>query len=71
FIKQILVDIITVIFIVLATSWIELGEVNYISWFFMAVKVGIIALAITATMAVVFYKKQLFESYNWLVKKEI
>ena len=70
FIKQITVDIVTVFIIVAVTSWIELGDVNYFSWLFMAVKVGTIALLVTSGMAFVFYKKQIFDAYKWLLKKK-
>lgn len=53
-IKQLLVDILTVLSILGATCWIELGEVSYWGWLRMAIPVALIALAITVIIAVLF-----------------
>lgn len=58
FLKQILIDILTVLTILLATSWIKLVDVSYLSWFIMAIEVAVIALAITVMMAFIFYRKK-------------
>lgn len=60
FIKHMLVNVLTVGLIVLATFWIKLGAVNYLSWFIMAIEVGVIALAITFIVNIIFYKNQTF-----------
>lgn len=60
FVKQILVDILTISLIVAGTSWIHLGGVNYFSWFIMAIPVIIIAALICIAMALLFYRKKVF-----------
>ena len=47
FIKHIAVDVLTIGLIVAATFWIKMGEVSYIGWLFLALKVGPIGLGIT------------------------
>lgn len=56
--KQFGVDILTAGTICLLAGSITLGQVSYLGWFVMAVKVGLIALAVTALSAVIFYRKQ-------------
>lgn len=56
--KQFGVDILTAAAICLLAAPITLGQVSYLGWFVMAVKVGLIALAVTALSAVIFYRKQ-------------
>lgn len=57
-IKQIGVDLLTAALIVLACWRIEMHEISYFAWFVMAVQVAVIALAITAAMAAVFYRRE-------------
>ena len=64
FIKQILVDVLTVIVICAATSRIELTAVNYLAWFAMAVKVAVIAILVIAVMITVFFRPQVAELYR-------
>jgi O-antigen/teichoic acid export membrane protein len=56
--KQFGVDILTAGGICLLAGSITLGQVTYLGWVIMAVKVGVIALAVTGLSAVVFYRKQ-------------
>ena len=64
FIKQILVDVLTVIVICAATSRIELTAVNYLAWFAMAVKVAVTAILVIAVMITVFFRPQVAELYR-------
>ena len=59
--KQFGVDILTVVAIYLAASRITLGQVSYLGWFVMAVKVGLIALTVTVLAAVIFYRKTVMQ----------
>lgn len=58
FLKQILIDILTVFAVLFATSWIKLDAISYFAWFIMALKVAFVALAIVIIMAFVFYPKK-------------
>lgn len=69
FIKQILIDILTVLLIVISTSWIHLGNVNYFSWFIMAVPVIFIAAIICVAMAFLFYRKRVLFIINVIKNK--
>lgn len=52
-------DIVTVLISVLATSFIELGEITFTAWLFMAVKVGVICVAVTFAVNLMFYFKEM------------
>lgn len=58
FLKQILIDVLTAFLIWLATSWMQLNNISYLSWFILAIKVALIALVITVAMAFIFYRKK-------------
>lgn len=58
FFKHIAVDVLTVGLIVAATFWIKMGEVSYIGWLFLALKVGLIGLGITVIVNLCFNFKQ-------------
>ncbi len=58
FVLHCIADIVTVLVSVLATSFIELGDINFISWIFMAVKVGLICLAVVVLVNLIFYFKE-------------
>ena len=70
FLKQILIDALTAFMIWLATSWIRLGSINYLSWFWMAIEVAIIALIITLCMMFLFHRKKLMFLYRHVVCKK-
>ena len=69
FIKHMLVNVLTVGLIVLATFWIKLGAVNYLSWFIMAIEVGVIALAIMFIVNIIFYKNQTLSIFKSIKSK--
>jgi O-antigen/teichoic acid export membrane protein len=54
-IKQLLVDTLTAVIILVSTCWVELHTVSYWGWFRMAVPVALIAFAVTVIMAMLFY----------------
>lgn len=56
--KQFGVDILTAGVVCLLAGRITLGQVSYLGWVIMAVKVSLIAMAVTALSAGVFYRKQ-------------
>ncbi len=70
FIKQILVDILTVAAGVAATFWIKLGGVNYLSWILMAVEVAAIWVGIVLLINLLFYRKRLCDLFARVFKKE-
>lgn len=59
FIFHIFVDIITVVLVVFATSWINMSGISFISWVVLAVKKGFICLAIVIVVNVILYYKQI------------
>ena len=67
--RQVAVDIMTAALTVLACGRIELTAVSYFGWFRMAVQVAAVALAVTAAMALIFYRRQFAGMYRWLRKK--
>ena len=60
-IKQFGVDILTAGTICLLAAPITLGQVSYLGWFVMAVKVGLIALTVTVLAAVIFCRKTVMQ----------
>ncbi len=70
FVKHVLLDVITVILIILATSWIEMASVSWLSWILCAVEVGLIAVGITAVLNIVFYRNLIEESISLIFKKK-
>ncbi len=67
FIKQIFVDIITVLIAVIATCWIKLVDVDYVSWIFMAIKVATVWIIVIAGVNTLLYR----EKTSSLIKKLI
>jgi O-antigen/teichoic acid export membrane protein len=70
FIKQIVIDILTVSLIWIATSWIQLGSITYIAWFLMAIEVALIALLITVAMAFIFHHKKMTEVFKHIMRRK-
>ena len=71
FIKYISVDIISIALMVLATFWIKLGELNYLSWVIMALKVGFISLGVCLIVNLIFCRKEIFSIKALLSKRKI
>lgn len=61
FLRQICVDVLTVLAIWFATSWIKLNSVSYGAWLIMALEVVAIALVITISMAFIFCRSKMVE----------
>lgn len=56
--KQCFADLAEVTLIFVATSWITLGEITYMGWFSMAIKVALIALVCISFTSMLFYRKK-------------
>ncbi len=69
FLKQVMVDAITVLAAVAATGYIKLAAVNYLAWVWMAVQVTGIWLAVILAVNLIFYRRQLREIAGRFVKK--
>lgn len=59
FLKNVFVDILSCVVMILSTMWIDMGSVTYISWIAMAFKVFAICAAETLLINLIFYKGQL------------
>lgn len=59
--KQLLVDAIQIIIIICSCSFISIGELSYLSWIIMSVKVVLLASIITGVVNLVFYHRVLFD----------
>ncbi len=70
FLKQIAVDIISVILAVIASTWITMPSVSYVSWVIMAVKVALIWLAVMIPINLAFYRRYVVQPV-YTVKKKI
>lgn len=57
FIKQLLVDGITVLFFVIIAKFSSINEITWISWILYSIKVSIISLVFMGIINVIFYKK--------------
>ena len=57
FIKQFLVDLLSVILCYIATAWIPLESFTYLSWVILAIKVFIVWIVIVYFINFVFYRK--------------
>ncbi len=69
FIKHILVDALSVACMITATLWIKLGAVNYLSWIVMALECGVICLAISLIINLVFYRQEFKNTFALLFHK--
>ena len=61
FFKQIAIDAITVIAMWVATIWIELFSISYLSWFAMALEVAGISVVVVFLVNIIFYRKNSLE----------
>ena len=57
FIKQLLVDGITVLFFVIIAKFSTINEITWISWILYSIKVSIISLVFMGIINAIFYKK--------------
>ena len=63
-------DIIAVVSIYMATTWIELESLTYFSWFIMAIKVVFIATLILLFISIIFYKQKALKLFACLKLKK-
>ena len=70
-VKQLALDMLTTIIILLATSWLELRTISYFGWLTLAVPVGLIALAVTAGIAFLFYRRELLGLFRSFKKDNL
>lgn len=55
--KQIVVvDVLSVILAALASGWITLSSLSYVSWITMAIKVALVWIAVMVSVNLVFYR---------------
>ncbi len=64
FVKQFIVDVVTVVIASFTTCWIKLTAINYWSWIVMAFQVVGIWLTVILIMNLLFYRQRIFESAN-------
>ncbi|MDD6994918.1 MAG: hypothetical protein SPH68_00885 [Candidatus Borkfalkiaceae bacterium] len=71
FIKQIFVDIIMITLMWLATSWIKLESVTWITWIFMALKVAGISFLVVIVVNLIFYRNEFLSIIKSLKKSKV
>ncbi len=69
FIKQVVVDLITVAVIYVTTKWIQMESVSYLSWIIMAIKVGFISLIDVLLISLVFTRTHVLWIFNLIRKR--
>lgn len=69
FVKQIIVDAITVVLMWVATTWIDMRSVSYLSWFIMALEVAGMGLVVVAVVNLLFYRNQIFDVCKYIKRK--
>lgn len=69
FVKHMIVDVICVFISTIATRWYTLGDVSYINWFLMAIKVGITVLLVVGIINTIFYRNEMKKGILFLIKR--
>ena len=69
FVKQIVVDAITVVLMWIATMWIDMRSVSYLSWFIMALEVAGIGLLVVTVVNLLFYRDLIFDVCKYIKRK--
>jgi len=69
FIKQLTVDIITVLIGVILTGWIKIGDYNYFAWFILAVKTAILWSLLILIINFVCYREKIFRLFTTIFYK--
>lgn len=67
--KFLFVDVVIALLSVLATMKISLGELSYVSWVVMSLKVGFITLGISLAVNFIFYRKMFVEIKKYILSK--
>lgn len=70
FIKHMIVDALCVCVSAIATHWYALGDVSYIEWFLMAIKVGITVLLLVGVINILFYGDEIKKGILFLIKRK-
>ncbi len=74
FVKHLVVDILTVTILLavihLFESFFTLGEISYLSWVLLAIKVAVVGLIIIIPVNVIFYGKDLKQMFTMIIKKK-
>ncbi len=70
FLKQIMVDAISVFLAVVASNWIPMTSMSYVSWIIMAVKVALLWLAVMIPINLLFYRQRVVQP-AYAVKEKI
>jgi len=60
FVKQFVVDIITIILMNITTKWICMGSISYFSWVLMAIKIAVISAIVVIFTNFIFYQDKVF-----------
>lgn len=61
FIKHLTADVLILVFSMLATKEFALGQVDYLSWIILAIKVGMVTLCIATVVSIVFNIKTILQ----------
>lgn len=69
FIKQIIIDTVTVALMWAATMWIDLISISYLSWFIMALEVAGISFAVVAAINLIFYRNEIIDISKFILRK--
>lgn len=69
FYKHVFVDAVQIFVMIFCSSWIELGEPTYISWFVMASEVGAISLIVVLGTNIVFYSQTMKDTIKIILKR--
>ena len=64
FLKQFCVDLISLMLIYQSTAWMALGEISYLAWLIMALKVVLVAFVGLLAINIIFYKDNLIALWN-------
>lgn len=67
--KQFAIDALSAVTVIIVGGQISVGELSYISWFFMAVKVALAALVIIVGVNFIFYKNRVNQLFNKVRRK--
>jgi O-antigen/teichoic acid export membrane protein len=69
-VKQLAIDGLATMLILISTSWLELQTVSYLGWLRLAVPVALMALAITSGCAFLFFRRELLALCHSLKKDD-
>ncbi len=70
YLRHLALDALTLVLIVGGTHWIGMQTVSWLGWLLCAICTGCIAVAITALLNVIFYRRLIGASLNLLLRKK-